>query len=102
MTKSPSDNASPIDEKFNPAELNENQASELRDYIDRLHPSAQADLLDKLCLLDSSAARVNPSDGDVAKNLWATSLKAPVNPVLTTDDDDDADENAATYTCPSQ
>ena len=99
MTKSPSDQASPIDEKFNPGKMTENRASELRDYIDRLHPSAQADLLDKLRLLDSSAARVNPSDSDVAKNLWATSLKAPVDPVLTTDDDDDADENnAAAYT----
>ena len=92
MTKSPSDTASPIDEKFNPDKLNENQASELRNYIDRLHPSAQADLLDKLRLLDSGT-------GDVAKNLWKTSLKAPVDPVLTTTNGDDADEDtAATYT----
>jgi hypothetical protein len=100
MTKSPSDSTSPVNEKFNPINLNENDhATKLRDYIDRLHPSAQADLLDKLHLLDkTSAARINPSDENVAKNLWATSLAPPVDPILTTNDDDDADRNAATFT----
>ncbi len=109
-SKSPSDNTSPIDKKFNPAKLNDNNhASELRDYIDTLHPSAQANLLAKLHLLNkSSTARVNQSttdarggsllmDEDVAKNLWATSLKPPDDTVLKTEDDDDDADNAATY-----
>ena len=64
-SKSPSASESPVDQKFTPTELNENDASELRDYIDSLTPTAQAELLGKLRLLDKSGAgRVNPSTTD--------------------------------------
>jgi hypothetical protein len=86
--------------------LNENDASELRDYIDSLTPTVQAELLGKLWLLDKSGAgRVNPSttnergrsllmDEEVTKQLWAT--KPTDDTFLKTLDDDGRD---ATYTC---
>jgi hypothetical protein len=85
--------------------LNENDASELQDYIDSLTPTAQAKLLGKLRLLDKSGAgRVNPSttdkhgrsllmDEEVTKQLWAT--KPTDDTFLKTEDDDGRD---ATYT----
>ena len=97
-SKSPSASESPVDQKFTPTELNENDASELRDYIDSLTPTAQAELLGKLRLLDKSGAgRVNPStmdergrsslmDEEVTKQLWAT--KPTDNTFMKTEDDD--------------
>ncbi len=105
-SKSPSAGESPVDQKFTPTELNENDASELRDYIDSLTPTAQAKILGKLWLLDKSGAgRVNPlttdkrgrsllMDEEVTKQLWAT--KPTDDAFLKTEDDDGQD---ATYTC---
>ena len=104
-SKSPSASESPVNRKFTPTKLNENDASELRDYIDSLTPTAQAKLLGKLWLLDiSGAGHVNPStmdergrsslmDEEVTKQLWATKLTD--NTFLKTEDNDGRD---ATYT----
>jgi hypothetical protein len=86
--------------------LNKNDASELRDYIDSLTCTAQAELLGKLWLLDKSGAgRINTStmdergrsllmDEEVTKQLWAT--KPTEDTFLKTENDDGQD---ATYTC---
>jgi hypothetical protein len=104
-SKSPSASESPVDQKITSTELNENDPSELRDYIDSLTPTAQAELLGKLWLLDKSGAgRVNPltmdkcgrsslMDEEVTKQLWAT--KPTDDTFLKTEDDDGRD---ATYT----
>jgi hypothetical protein len=104
-SKSPSASESPIDQKFTPTKLNDNDASELRDYIDSLTPTAQAELLGKLRLLDKSGAgHVNPSttdergrsllmDEEVTKQLWATKLTNDT--FLKTEDNNGQD---ATYT----